>query len=350
LKAAVDRIDYWGWRKKQKELRAKGEMVGIGISSYVEGGGIGPSETAKVTLTTTGGLEVSIGVNCMGQSHETTVAQICANALNLRTGVVRVRGGDTDAMPIGFGTNASRVAITVGNATFLAATEILQKIRGFAAVVLGCDEGVIECVDGRVWNQGDQARTLSFAQLAQLALRHPAMARFGGPVISAQSSFYPRTVVWSSGVNIAVVEIDRSTGKPRILNYVFVHDCGNPINVDVVDGQLLGGFAQGLGIALGEEHLYDDQGQVVTGSMMNYYVPRAADVPDIDIKHLVFPTAENPLGVKAVGESGPNSPPAALAAAVEDALEGAITIDSLPISWNAILLEMSRRRALGSGS
>jgi carbon-monoxide dehydrogenase large subunit len=344
LKTAVDRIDYWGWRKKQKELRADGRMIGIGISSYVEGGGIGPSETADVTLTTAGALEVSIGVNCMGQSHETTIAQVCANVLNIPSGLVRVRGGDTNLMPIGFGTNASRVAITVGNAAFLAASELLQRIKSFAAAVLGCEAQAVECVDGRVWCRADQGRTLTFTQLAQLALRHPAMARLGGPVIAARSAFYPRTVVWSSGVNIAVIEIDGSTGKPKILKYVFAHDCGNPIDLKVVDGQLLGGFAQGLGIALGEEHLYDDQGQVVTGSMMNYYVPRASDVPEIDIKHLVFPTEENPLGIKAVGESGPNSPPAAIAAAVEDALQGAIEITRLPVSWNAILLEMSNKR------
>jgi carbon-monoxide dehydrogenase large subunit len=343
LRAAADRIDYWGWRAKQKSLRAEGRLIGIGIGSYVEGGGLGPSETAILTVEPGGQVSVALGVNCMGQSHETTIAQVCADVLRLPLELVRVRGGDTQGVPIGFGTSASRVAISAGNATHLGAVKLLKKIRGFAAVLLTCSEEEVECRDGQVWARSVPAFQLGLGELAVQALRHPAMSRFESPFLTASGTFHPRTVVWSSGVNIAVVEIDRHSGRPEILRYVFAHDCGHPINPDVVDGQLCGGFAQGLGIALGEEHRHDGEGQVLTGSLMNYYVPRAADVPDLDIEHLVFATTENPLGIKAVGESGPNAPPAALAAAVEDALEGAIVIDRLPISWDAILLALAAR-------
>jgi carbon-monoxide dehydrogenase large subunit len=343
LRAAAERVDYWGWRETQKTLRAQGRMIGIGISSYVEGGGIGPSETAIVKVEPSGQVIVSIAVACMGQSHETTIAQVCAEVLGLPMDRVQVRGGDTQLLPMGFGSGASRVAVNAGNATHLAARKLLQKIKGFAAELFRCAPEDIECRDGLVGPAGAGADRLKLGDLAVRALRHPAMSRFDGPFLSATAAFYPRTVVWSSGVNIAVVEIDADSGRPNILRYVFAHDCGNPINPDVVDGQLCGGFTQGLGIAFGEEHRYDEHGQVLTGSLMNYYVARAADVPEIEIEHLCFPTPENPLGIKAVGESGPNAPPGALAAAVEDALEGAITIDRLPISWDAILLALAGR-------
>jgi carbon-monoxide dehydrogenase large subunit len=343
LQAAVERIDYWGWREKQKALRAQGRLIGIGIASYVEGGGLGPSETAILTVEPSGTVSVCLGVACMGQSHETTIAQVCSRVLGLSLERIQVRGGDTQGVPIGFGTSASRVAISAGNAAHIASGKLLEKIRGLAALLLECAESEVECRDGWVWPTLAPARRMALGELAMQAQRNRAMDKFGGPLLSVSGTFYPRTVVWSSGVNIAVVEIDPDTGRPEILRYVFSHDCGYPINPDVVDGQLCGGFAQGLGIAFGEEHRHDAQGQVLTGSLMNYYVPRAADVPAIEIEHLVFPTTENPLGVKAAGESGPNAPPAALAAAVEDAMEGAITIDALPISWDAILLALAAR-------
>lgn len=344
LRAAAERIDYWGWRARQKALRASGRLIGLGISSYVEGGGLGPSETAVLQVEPNGDVTVALGVACMGQSHETTIAQVCSQVLGLPLDRIRVRGGDTAGVPIGFGTSASRVAISAGNAAHIASGRLLRKIRGFAAVLLSCAEEEVELRDGWVASRSDGAgRRIGLGDLATQALRHPAMAAFDSPFLTASGTFHPRTVVWSSGVNIAVVEIDPDTGRPEILRYVFAHDCGHPINPDVVDGQLCGGFTQGLGIAFGEEHRYDEQGQVISGSLMSYYVPRAADVPVIEIEHLVFPSTENPLGIKAVGESGPNSPPAALAAAVEDALEGAVSIDRLPISWDAILLALAAR-------
>ncbi len=163
------------------------------------------------------------------------------------------------------------------------------------------------------------------------------MAGLGGPGLNATEYFYPRTVTWSSGVNVAVVEVDRETGQLKVLKYVFVHDCGHPINPMIVEGQISGGFAQGFAVAVAEQLVHDDQGQVVTGSLMDYYLPRASDIPDIELEHVLFPTDDNPLGIKSVGESGPNAPPAAMAAAIEDALEGALEVTKLPVTASVIL-------------
>lgn len=337
LDTALERTDYEGWRRRQRDWRAQGRHVGIGIGSYVEAGGIGPCEGATVSVDQSGRVKVKVGVNSQGQSHETTLAQVCASALGVDYEMVDVIGGDTSALRMGFGTGASRVAINTGNAVHKASLTVRRKVTSLAAKVLGCGEGEIEVKNGFVGLRGSRQEFLSLAQLALASQRHSAMAPLGGPGLESTEFFYPATVVWSSGVNVAVVEVNPDTGKVEILNYVFVHDSGKPLHPLVVEGQLSGGFAQGFGMAMGEAHRYDREGQLKTATLLDYYVPRAADVPDVDFVHLSFPTAENPLGIKSVGESGPNAPPAALAAAIEDALEGCIQITELPISWTSIL-------------
>lgn len=337
LETARKRADYDDWRSKQKELRASGQSIGIGISSYVEGGGLGPCEGASVKVDEAGRVTVKIGVNSQGQSHETTLAQVCASALGTKYEDVQVRGGDTSLMNVGFGTGASRVAVNSGNAVHQAATEVRRKVAVLAAKILGCAENEIEVRDGIVSVAGARQNQMTLAELAGRAIRDRGMAELGGPGLVATEFFYPRTVTWASGVNIAVVEVDCETGKIKILKYVFVHDCGLPLNPLVVDGQISGGFAQGLGIALGERAAFDEEGQVRSGSLMDYFVPRASDVPDLDVEHLQFPTPDNPLGIKSVGESGPNSPPAAIVAAVEDALGEGVTISKLPVTMSSVL-------------
>jgi aerobic carbon-monoxide dehydrogenase large subunit len=188
-----------------------------------------------------------------------------------------------------------------------------------------------------VWVEAARQNFIALGDLAARAVRDPRMAELGGPGLQATSYFYPRTVTWASGVNFAVVEVDRETGRIEILKYVFVHDSGIPLNPRVVDGQISGGFAQGLGIALGERMAYDRDGQVLSRQPDGLLVPRASDVPAIDVAHVTLPTADNPLGIKSVGESGLNSPPPALAAAVEDALEGTVRITRLPITPEMVL-------------
>jgi carbon-monoxide dehydrogenase large subunit len=339
LETATVKGDYAGWRKRQAEGRAEGRRIGIGIGSYVEAGGIGPCEVATVTVQNNGRISIKIGVNSQGQSHETTLAQICAKTLCANYADIDVLGGDTKMQRIGFGTGASRVAINTGNAVYKASLSVRAKVVAMTAKLFKCDESEVQIENGAISIDGQQD-LLSLGELAIACARHPEMARLGGPGLQATEHFYPTTVVWSSGVNLAVVELDGDTGRVEVLKYMFVHDSGQSLHPQVVEGQLSGGFAQGFGMAMGERVSYSPDGQLLTATLLDYYVPRATDVPNVDFAHFSFPTPDNPLGIKSVGESGPNAPPAALAAAIEDALGGAIEITSLPIRWSEILTAM----------
>jgi len=332
LRSAVELADYDGWRGRQAALRATGRTIGLGIASYVEGGGIGPSEGATVRIDETGRVLVLVGVNSQGQGHETTLAQICADHLGARFEDIEVRGGDTTLLSIGFGTAASRVLVNAGNAVFKSAREVRRKIVVLAAHMLECAEADIAVEQGVAFVRGTRQIAASFAELAAKANRSPMMAALGGPGLIATEHFYPRTVTWSSGVHVAVIELDRETGVVKILKYATAHDVGVPVNPMIVDGQLNGGIAQGLGAALFEAVLYDAQGQVLSGSMMDYPMLHAADMPELEVEHFVSPTSENPLGVRAVGESGTIAPPAVLAAAIEDAIGGGVRVTRTPLT------------------
>ncbi len=337
LSKAAACVDYHGWRDRQKNLRAQGRYVGIGIGSYVEAGGLGPCEGSTVKIDTQGRISVFVGVNSQGQGHETTLAQICAHALGAKFEDVSVFGGDTRLMNFGFGTGASRVAVNSGNAVLRATGTVRRKVVNLASRILGCSEDEVIINDSIVAVAGARQNSITLGELATRAVRDRHMIDLGGPGLNATEFFYPNTVVWGSGVNMAVVEVDKQTGAVEILKYVVVHDCGLPLNPLVVEGQISGGFAQGLGIALGERLVFDEDGQVLTGSLMDYFMPRASDVPEIQIEHVIFPTSDNPLGIKSVGESAPNAPGAALSAAIEDALEGRINITRLPVTRREIL-------------
>ena len=336
LEKAIERADYQTWRKRQRETSNSMRKIGIGISSYVEGGGIGPCEGSLVKVDDTGRVTVCVGVNSQGQSHETTFAQICAEHLGARLEDVEVVGGDTRALSIGFGTGASRVLVNTGNAVFKSAEAVKDKMRKLAGAMIECDPFDIELKDSKAFVTGAPGTAISFAELGLAAQRNKVMAECGGPGLVATEFFYPRTVTWSAGVHVAVIELDRETGKINILAYVVAHDFGVPINPAVVEGQIIGGIAQGLGAGLFEEVEYDDAGQLLTGSMMDYAIIRADEMPEIVIEHFEFPTKENPLGVRAVGESGPISPPAVLAAAIEDAIGGEVRVTKTPVNLRYI--------------
>lgn len=337
FETALVKAEYARWREQQAKWRREGRAIGIGISSYVEAGGIGPGEWATVRIDESGRVFVSVGVNTAGQSHETTLAQVCAEELGAPYESVTVLHGDTSLQRQGFGSGASRVAVNAGNAVALAAKSVRKKLIAAAAMLFDCPVNDVQVSDGEVTCSRTRTGTLTFASLAVQAARHGLLRDLAGPGLAATEFFAPKTVVWSSGINIAVIEIDIETGSVRFHKYVVVHDCGVPLNLRVVEGQIEGGFVNGLGIALGEETRYDDEGQVLSGSLQDYFVARADDVPTIEMHHLVFPSSNNPLGVKAVGESGPISPPAAIAAAIEDALEGCLRITRLPVTKGDIL-------------
>jgi carbon-monoxide dehydrogenase large subunit len=169
-------------------------------------------------------------------------------------------------------------------------------------------------------------RSVPLGVIARAALRDPALAEMGGPGLWATQFYYPPSVTWSSGVNVAIVEVDAETGRIDIVKYVAVHDCGRQLNPMIVDGQVLGGFAQGLGVALGESVEYDEHGQLLTGTMMDYPIPHAEDIPQFVAEHLCFPTTHNPLGIRGVGEGPTGPPPAAIANAVSDAFGGRLRV------------------------
>ena len=340
---ALGRLDYARWREEQARRRRTPRPIGIGLSAYVEGTGLGPFEGADVRVDPGGTVIVHVGVSAQGQAHETTLAQICADQLGVSMESVVVRGGDTQLVGHGMGTIASRVAAVAGPAVARAAQEVAEKARLVAAELFECAPADVVVAEGRVSVKGMAGRSLSLGAVARAAVRSPALARTSGPGLGHCAFFYPGTVTWAFGAQAIVVEVDLETCAVRVLAHVAVHDCGRPINPMVVEGQLHGGMVQGIGSALLEELVHDDEGQLLTGTFMEYALPRADDVPPLDVAHLDFPSAVNPLGIKGVGESGIIAPAAAIANAVEDALvDYGVQVDRVPVT-SARLFEMLRR-------
>jgi carbon-monoxide dehydrogenase large subunit len=327
LRRALDLVDYEGWRKRQEALRREGRHIGIGIAVYLEAGGSpSPGEWATVKVDDEGHVAVSIGVSASGQGHETVFAQVCADYLGARFEDIRVRGGDTTLVPYGYGTGASRVAVNTGNAVAAAADVVKRKACRVAARLLECDEQDVRIENGRAFVTGAPMRALPLGRVARAALRDRTLTDLGGPGLWDTHFYALPSVTWASGVHVAIVEVDPDTGQMTILKYAMVHDCGRQLHPVIVDGQVAGGFAQGLGVPLGERIVYDEHGQLLTGSLMDYPIPRAADMPDVVTEHLVFLTDHNPLGVRGVGEGPTCSPAAVIANAVDDAFGGRLPI------------------------
>ena len=320
LEKALEAAGYRQFRAEQTRLRAQGVYRGVGISGYVEGTAIGPFEGATVKLDLAGRVSVATGAINSGQGHETSFAQIAADALDVPLDWVTVVGGDTAAVPFGVGTFASRSAVTAGSSIADACREVRAKLVRAASVLLEAGPDDIEIDDGRVFVRGSPGSAVDLARVVQASI--PTFARPGvaSPDFEASAYHHVPTVTYASAVHVAQVEVDVGTGGVKLLRYVVAHDCGRVINPTIVEGQVHGGVAQGVGGALFEEMVYDETGQLVTGSLMDYAVPKADDLPPIETVHLEFPSPRNPLGVKGLGEGGAISPPAAIGNAVEDAL------------------------------
>jgi aerobic carbon-monoxide dehydrogenase large subunit len=320
LDAALKAIDYDGLRREQASLRREGTYRGIGISGYVEGTAIGPYEGATVRMDASGRAVVATGACSQGQGHETSFAQVAADVLGVPLDWVTVIGGDTAAIPFGIGTFASRSAVNAGSSIFDAAGKVREKLAAAAAALLEAAAADVEIGDGMASVRGTPGSAVPLARVIQSAL--PTFARAGAVTPDFEATVYHHqpTVTYTSAVHVAHVEVDAGTGAVRILRYVVAHDCGRLINPMIVEGQIHGGVAQGIGGGLLEEMVYDEQGQLLTGTFMDYLVPTAMELPPIETVHLEYPSPRNPLGVKGIGEGGAISPPAALANAVEDAL------------------------------
>jgi carbon-monoxide dehydrogenase large subunit len=321
-------------REEQARLRADGRRVGIGIVSYIEGTGIGPYEGARVTVEPTGKVRVATGVGTQGQGHFTAFAQVVAEVLQVPVADVLVITGDTSAFHWGTGTFASRGAVVAGNACHAAATLVREKAIALAAEHLRVDRSCLELAEGTVRVIGDPSHALPLGELARRANPLRGAVRPGTePGLEATAYFGPDRGSTASGVHAMQVEVDPETAMVKVLRYVVVHDCGRVINPLLVEGQIQGGVAHGIGNAFFEQLRYDESGQLLNASFMDYLLPTAVEVPAVEISHTETPSPLNPLGVKGVGEAGCIPTGAAFAQAVEDALgEEGLEILEIPLS------------------
>jgi carbon-monoxide dehydrogenase large subunit len=334
-------LDYEGWRRRQRETATSARPIGVGLAAYVQGTGVGPFESADVRIDGTGAVHVHIGVSSQGQSHETTMAQIAAGELGVDPDRVFVVAADTTLLPYGNGTGGSRVAANAGPSVARTAREVAGKARVVAAEMLECAAADVVLAGGRAHVAGMPQRGVALADLARAAVRSKTLLREERPGLQACGYFAPETVTFAFGAQACAVEVDVETGRVGILRYLAVHDCGRAINPMIVDGQLHGGLAGGIGTALMEDLLYDRDGQLLTGSLMDYAIPTAADLPDFETRSLAFPSTRNDLGIKGVGESAIIAPPAAIANAVEDALHSrGVDVLQVPVTparvWQAL--------------
>ncbi|MGH7322904.1 MAG: xanthine dehydrogenase family protein molybdopterin-binding subunit [Candidatus Rokuibacteriota bacterium] len=333
LEAAVEASGYAAFRAEQERLWAQGVYRGVGVSAYVEGTGLGPYEGASVKLDLSGRVVVATGACSQGQGHETAFAQIAADALDVPLDWVTVVGADTGRVSFGIGTFASRSAVVAGNAVAAASRTLRDQVIRVAAGLLEARPDDVEIEDGQLFVRGVPGSAMPLAKVVQAGL--PTFDRPGVAAATFEATAYHHvpTVTYASAVHVAQVEVDAETGRVRLLRYVVAHDCGRVINPMIVEGQIHGGVAQGVGGGLFEELPYDEAGQLLASGFMDYHIPVADELPPIETVHLECPSPRNPLGVKGLGEGGAISPPAAIANAVEDALRPlGVEIGELPVT------------------
>jgi len=320
LETALDRAGHATFRERQQAARHEGRYIGLGVAAYNEATAIGPHEGASVTVEASGRVRVTVGAPSQGQGHETILAQVCADRLGVPLASIDVTAGDTARFPSSMGTYASRIAVIVGNAVALAAEAVRERMARVAARALECDAADVAITDGWAHVQGFEDRGLSLAEVLALANRSDVVRELGEPGLGATRYFSPESVTWAAGVHVATVEVDPHTGRVDVLAYHAVHDAGHEINPLIVEGQTQGGAVQGIGAALSEAIVYDNAGQPLTGSLMEYAIPRADSVPPIEVAAADSPSPLNPLHLKGTGEGSAVPGPAAIANAVADAL------------------------------
>ena len=365
LKALVGWDDFATYRT---QAEAEGRRVGLGIGCYVEGTGVGPYEGGHIQIETSGRVNVSTGLTSQGQGHQTVFAQIVADELGVPIDDVFVTTGDTRRFAYAVGTFASRAAVMSGNAIALAARNVREKALRIAGEAMEVDPRDLEIVEGIVRVKGNPESMMTLATVAVLSnpLRYafdesaeaatqfvgssnmdfskPPVAEGEEPGLEGKGYYSPTRATFANGMHAAIVETDPQTAEITILRYCVVHDCGRMINPMIVQGQVHGGVAQGVGGALYERMVYDDAGQLLNASFMDFLMPYASEVPHIETDHLETPSPLNPLGIKGAGEAGCIPVSAVIASAVEDA-EG-FPITSMPISPDE-LWDLRRKHAEG---
>ena len=342
---ALERIGYEKLKSTCADAKKAGRAIGVGIGCFVETSGIGPWEYARVEIDNAGKVVLFSGCNSVGQGIATALSQIVADELQVSIDDVRVVHGDTAQVPYGNGSNASRSTVMAGSAALGASRKVKDKLLRIASTALEIDAGDLTLVDGKVMVHGAPERSLRFADLARLALPGPALKSGLTPGISEEDFFASDKRPFPYGVHIAVVEVDQETGMIKILDYLVSEDVGRKINPMLIEGQMAGGLAQGIGGALLEEFVYDADGQPLATSFVDYLIPTAMEVPKAQlISTEDFPTPLNPLGVKGAGEGGITAAGAALANAVSNAL--GVEVTKLPLKPDYILELVRKGRTI----
>jgi CO/xanthine dehydrogenase Mo-binding subunit len=354
-----------GWDEfasTRDEARADGRRIGIGLACYVEGTGVGPYEGGWVKVETDGSVVVATGLTTQGQGHQTSFAQVAADVLGVPLDRVTVTTGDTRRFRYAVGTFASRALVMSGNAIAAAAHKVREKALRIAGEALEADPRDLEIVEGEVRVRGVPTSSIPLSTVAVLSnpLRYafdtesaratqfatpadpdqPPVAEGDEPGLEATGYYSPPRATFANGMHAVVVETDSETAEIRILRYCVVHDCGTLVNPRIVEGQVHGGVAQGVGGALYERMVYDSDGQLINASFMDFLMPYSTEVPKIETAHLETPSPLNPLGIKGAGEAGVIPGMAVFAAAIEDA-EG-FPITRMPISPSE-LFELRRQ-------
>ncbi len=330
-------LDAISWNELAAELdrrRAGGECVGAGLAMFVEKSGLGPFDGVRIAVDATGAVEVVTGAASVGQGVETVIAQICADTLGVDYARVRVIHGRTDRIAFGMGAFASRVTVMTGEATRRAAVAVREKAIAMAAELLQQAPDALDVSDGMVVRTGAPAGpSIALGEVAKALEPTSKLRRGRAPGLAAEGWFYADHMNYPYGVHVAVVRVDPDTGGVAVLRYLLAYDVGRAVNPMLVEGQIAGGFAQGLGGALSEEFRYDERGEPLSVTFADYLMPTAREVPALDVVIAEdAPSPLNPLGLKGAGEGGANAVGAAIAAAIDDAIgiPGAIT--QLPVT------------------
>jgi len=344
LRRALETAGWDGLAARSADARRDGRHLGVGVACYVELTGVGPFEGAVARVDAAGRIAVFTGVTSQGQGLETTLAQVAASELGVTPDDVRVVTGDTAGIAQGIGTFASRAAVVGGTAVALAARDLRARALQLAARVLGIAEDEVQQDGCSFAERSRPDHRVDLARLAAVAAMAPASLGVE-PGLEATRYFQPADMAFSSGAHVAVVEVDPASGHVALRDYVVCHDSGRLINPLVVEGQIEGAVALGIGSALLEEIRYDETGQPLAGSFMDYAMPRADEIPPLRIEHLETLSPLNPLGLKGVGESGTLPVAAVVASAIEDALSGhGVVVRRMPL-LPSTLAALVRERA-----
>jgi CO/xanthine dehydrogenase Mo-binding subunit len=347
-------LDVACWQKLREQIdrrQAAGEAVGAGLAMFVEKSGLGPFDGVRVTVDDTGAVEVITGAASVGQGMETVIAQICADTLGVDYRQVRVVHGQTDRIDFGMGAFASRVTVMTGEATRLAATRLRDKAIAAAASLLQSRPEALAVIDGKVVRKSaPSGPTVGLGDVARALAPASKLLSEATPGLTAEGWVEQRHMAYPYGVHIAVVRVDRDTGAVVVERYLVAYDIGRAVNPMLIEGQIAGGVAQGLGGALFEEFLYDPRGEPLSVTFTDYLLPTARDIPRIEtLISEDAPSPLNPLGLKGAGEGGTNPVGAALAAAIDDALGLPGTVTRLPVTPQRLReILRSRRRAISS--